>query len=280
MGRDLSSRFFLECGVEGGRFVSRKRQDRCYSINPMSLKIIGETRWNFLKLLLTGVLLFSAVPASASNQICIGVYQAQNEGRPNGMFGNRIWSSFERDHDMEFIEVLKQFSGNNQLAGKKHLRGGEGQLFESPLYPRLALKRFFVSKGKDPWIGVEILKLARNLQEENLAVNEYIEIAKIYETGSDWILRDFNPNTIPLKIGITNPDVSSAFGNALAVLKKSSDPIAKKIIRLLEKSPPSDNVHWIPETKKFYIFDMTKIEFPSPIYKLPEPVSDPSSQKA
>lgn len=77
------------------------------------------------------------------------------------------WSSFFPKTNIEFAQALKEFRGNNDLSFDINFRGGEGQLFETPLSNNTVLKRWHEKRIKDMSESIRLLKEARDLVNSN-----------------------------------------------------------------------------------------------------------------
>lgn len=76
----------------------------------------------------------------------------------------------------------------------RSLRGGEGQLFDSPLAEDKVLKRWFENRVKDMPESIRLLKEATEIIESNSELKKCIEVVEVAEQGSDWIIRGFDKN--------------------------------------------------------------------------------------
>ena len=150
---------------------------------------------------------------------------------------------------------MTEFNGGN-LDGPTHLRGGEGQLFLSENAPDLALKRWFEPRLGDMNESVRRLEVLSDAVKANPALSKHIEVVKVHERGSDWILRDFDPDSIPLKSALKDSHVSSVHQNAMSALKGSNDEMLNMVEKRMNRNPPSANIHWSPTKQKILIIDM------------------------
>ncbi|OQW50854.1 MAG: hypothetical protein A4S09_11040 [Proteobacteria bacterium SG_bin7] len=189
----------------------------------------------------------------------------------NSQVGLRL-GPFDARYDEDFLKVLREFRGSDDTTIDRQLRGGEGQIFLSSSQPFLALKRFFRREKQDPWYGIRLLEDARASIESKDELSNLIEIARVYEKGSDWVLRDYDSSSVPLKQILHDYDSSSVpleqilhalavktRGGALRNLYNSKEPALIRLKNMLERNPPSINVHWSRSKKKILIFDLTKI---------------------
>ncbi len=90
---------------------------------------------------------------------------------------------------------------------------------------------------------------------------ELIEVLWIHERGEDWILRDFEFDSIPLSKAVGDPKVSSVRASLVKELQAkqhAEGTLSKALGDLLKKlgEPPSANVHWSPTKKKCVVIDM------------------------
>jgi len=164
------------------------------------------------------------------------------------------WNKFSRETNIEFAEELQKFRGNNDLTFDPLLRGGEGQLFESPLTGNKVLKRWFESRIKDMPESIRLLKEAKDAIESNPELKKYIEVVEVTEQGTDWVIRGFDKNSIEIKKAISDPLIIKVKQNAIDLLSKEQGEIVQNILKKLNKN--SANVHWSLVDKKILIIDM------------------------
>jgi hypothetical protein len=84
-------------------------------------------------------------------------------------------------------------------------------------------------------------------------------VVKIYEEGPDWILRDFDPNSVELKAGPAEAQAARARAITELEAQRSSGGLSSMLTDLLnklKKQPPSTNLHWSPSKKKIVVIDM------------------------
>ena len=141
-------------------------------------------------------------------------------------------------------------------AGQASLRGGEGQLFLSKTEPNLALKRWFGSRVKDMPESIRRLERAAELVDSTPTLKKNIDVVKIHEKGSDWILRDFDADSFPLKNALGDESVAAVHKEVVSALKGTNDEILEMISKKITKNPPSANLHWSPSKQKILIIDM------------------------
>lgn len=80
-----------------------------------------------------------------------------------------------------------------------------------------------------------------------------VEVVKIHEKGPDWILRDFDANSVELKAGPA--EAQAARARALAELESllkegKLTAMLKDLLKKLKKEPPSANLHWSPARER------------------------------
>jgi hypothetical protein len=164
------------------------------------------------------------------------------------------WNKFSLENNVEFAERLKAFRGNDDLTFDADFRGGEGQLFDSPLSDDLVLKRWFSSRVKDMPESIRLLKEAENLLKTNHELGKLIDVVTVGERGTDWVVRGFKAESVPLKSVASDPLVAKARQEAIDILSKQSGEISANILKKLNKN--SANVHWAPIDQKLLIIDM------------------------
>lgn len=166
------------------------------------------------------------------------------------------WSSFNRENDVEFAAELKKFRGNEDTNYNPRLSGSEGQLFLSEANPNLTLKRFYKNDVRDPWEGVKALEDVRTSVEADPLLKQNLEITKIHMKGKDWILRDFDPNSVPLRNVVNDPAINEIRLRVLRHIKDSTDPSLQRVFKYLNKKLP-DNLQWSPQRQRILIIDFS-----------------------
>ena len=182
---------------------------------------------------------------------------------PESWFNSRGQPVFDPDRDLDFIERLREFGGS-PIADKENFRGGEGQLFFSPDDPTRTLKRWVEARIDEttgsPGIESSIRKLedAREAVMGDPVLRSVIDVVEIHDRGPDWIVRDFDPDSIEMSRARQDPnlgsEVEAAYQRALNQLANSSDPVLKGIYDKLQRE--SANIHWSPGQGKFLVIDM------------------------
>ena len=168
------------------------------------------------------------------------------------------WSKFDPQFDDAFRARLRVFRGDDVIEPSK-LRGGEGRLFLSDEHPLQTLKRWFASRIGDLPESVKLLKDADAAVRANPKLNADVDVVGVDEQGSDFILRDFDPDSVPLagQIG----DAAEARARVIAELElqdsngRLSD-VLKDVLKKIRREPPSQNIHWSPTRNKILIIDM------------------------
>jgi hypothetical protein len=164
------------------------------------------------------------------------------------------WNKFSLDNNVAFAERLKTFRGNDDLTFDADFRGGEGQLFDSPLSDGLVLKRWFSTRVKDMPESIRLLKEAESLVKTNSELGKLMDVVTVGERGTDWVVRGFKRRTILLKNAVSDPLVAKTRQDAIDILSKQTGEISANILKKLKKN--SANVHWSPEDQKLLIIDM------------------------
>jgi hypothetical protein len=153
---------------------------------------------------------------------------------------------------------LQRFRGNDVL--DPDFSGGEGRIFASE-GKLTALKRWFQSRLADMPESLRLLRDVRSAVESDPKLNSVIDVVKIHEKGPDWILRDFDLNTVELKGASGDASAQGARVKAIAQLESKqkagglSDELAN-LLKKLKKEPPSANLHWSAEKGKIIVIDM------------------------
>jgi hypothetical protein len=108
--------------------------------------------------------------------------------------------------------------------------------------------------------SVRLLKEADSAIQANEALAADIEVVKIHRQGSDWILRDFDPRSFPLRDAIGSDAIAQAAHsrviNILRANEGRNSSVLNKILEKIQRRKPSENLHWSPEKRKILIIDM------------------------
>lgn len=170
----------------------------------------------------------------------------------------RSWDNFNPEHHAEFRAKLREFRGNDDLNPTENMSGREGQIFTSDKKPFLTLKRWFKKQVGVMKESVRKLKVAGDAIEGNPKLKSDVEVVKIHEQGSDWIIRDFEPVAPPLRNLLSDANASAARTRVIAELQRTADPILTgKDINLLNKLiRNSENIRWSPRKQKILIIDL------------------------
>ena len=184
----------------------------------------------------------------------------QVRGNEPATFGNAhqvipsSWGKFDPELNQAFAERLEAF-GSKSLEPNPGLRGGEGQLFLSPESPDLALKRWYQTRVGDMDQSVNILKNAGEIVNNDPVLSQTLRVVNVHEVGPDWILRDFSPDSIPLKAALGDADVTAALNSTREALKGFDAPALVDLTKRLGRNPPSANFHWSPVQQKIIWID-------------------------
>jgi transcriptional regulator with XRE-family HTH domain len=177
-------------------------------------------------------------------------------GFPSQLFGEKakeFEENFEKDYDKDFFKVLQKFRQNNNTAPNIKFAGGEGQIYLSDANPNICLKRWYKTRIKDKPKSIELLQEAYSIINKDSDLNQLIDVVKIYEIGDDWMIRDFDLQTINLKAANKSDET------AKIVIEKAKKLMAeKKVLPNLWKKLDSlsDNMHWSKERGKILVIDM------------------------
>lgn len=171
--------------------------------------------------------------------------------RPEG------WDDFDPELDAEFNNILDAFNGGDTYLDKD-FKGGEGQLFFSDELPGFALKRWFSNRADIFNESVDLLDKTRELINSNPEMSSLLDVVKVHQRGKDWIIRDFDVESMELKKVLEiNSSAKFAYDELLKITAKSNDPLTQKIhTKLTRKGRPSANIHWSDEQNKILIIDM------------------------
>jgi hypothetical protein len=104
--------------------------------------------------------------------------------------------------------------------------------------------------------SIQLLRDAKIAVDSNPRLKAVIEVTEIHEEGSDWIKRDFDPTSMPLRDAIDDASASAARTEAISALEGTKDPVLKKMSEKIKRQPPSENIHWSPDKGKILIIDM------------------------
>jgi hypothetical protein len=168
----------------------------------------------------------------------------------------KSWDKFDSAGNDQFKARLKAFRGNDNLA--PDYSGGEGRVFAAD-GKLIALKRWFKARLGDMPASLSKLRQVRADVEAHPKLSADVDVVKIHEEGTDWILRDFDPNSLELKAGPAEAQAARARAIAELEAQRSngglSDMLAD-LLRKLKKQPPSANLHWSPSKQKIVVIDM------------------------
>jgi type VI secretion system secreted protein VgrG len=194
-----------------------------------------------------------AQPASAPDptvQLPAGAI-SEIEGQPRFP---KSWNKFDPSHNDEFKTMLSRFRASGNL--EPNFSGGEGRIFLSERDQFLTLKRWFQPRLGDMDRSIQLLRDAKIAVDSNPRLKAVIEVTEIHEEGSDWIKRDFDPTSMPLRDAIDDASASAARTEAISALEGTKDPVLKKMSEKIKRQPPSENIHWSPDKGKILIIDM------------------------
>jgi hypothetical protein len=174
---------------------------------------------------------------------------------------------FAPSHDAEFVTRLKQFRGHDNVFPNYKFKGGEGMIYLSDAVAGKCLKRWYASRVADFATSLRLLREAEQIATDD-KLRQHVKVVHVYETGADWILRDFDLTTVPLNDVQGDETVATAVREAAARLEElgpvkssSSAPSVgagidtrEKMLKMLRRY--SDNFHWSAVNKKIVILDM------------------------
>jgi len=173
----------------------------------------------------------------------------------------RDWSRFDPDGHTEFRTRLREFRGTDELSSSGGLAGGEGQVYLSDRHPDLGLKRWFASRLDDMAKSIRLLEEVRAAVLRNPTLARDLDVVRIHERGRDWMVRDFDRSSIPLRDTLDDPDIAAAHARVLqeleAMKRRGELPeVLETALKRLRRNPPSANIHWSPTSGKLLIIDM------------------------
>ncbi|WP_133510438.1 hypothetical protein [Candidatus Thiosymbion oneisti] len=167
----------------------------------------------------------------------------------------KSWDKFDARHNDEFMDVLEEFRGTSDLTPTPKHSGREGQLFTSPKEPNMALKRWFEKSPVEMEKSVQALEDVRKAVGNNPRLAKDIDVVRIHERGSDWIKRDYDPGSVPLKKAMEKPAVFEMRNRVMEELGRSRDESLGSLAKKLRRDPPSVNLHWSYTRNKILVFD-------------------------
>jgi hypothetical protein len=168
----------------------------------------------------------------------------------------KSWDKLDPTTNDQFRARLNAFRGNENL--NPNYSGGEGRVFAAD-GKLTALKRWFKSRLGDMPASLSKLRDARSAVESHPELHADVDVVKIYEVGPDWILRDFDPNSVELKAGPAEAQAARVRAIAELEAQRSSGGLSSALTDLLnklKKQPPSANLHWSPSKGKIVVIDM------------------------
>jgi hypothetical protein len=109
--------------------------------------------------------------------------------------------------------------------------------------------------------SIQLLEDAGTAVSSNAKLRADMEVVRIHEKGSDWVLRDFDPNSVPLKSVAADANVAAARARVIAELERmeSEGALANalaNVLKKLKREPPSENIHWSWGNGKILIIDL------------------------
>ncbi|HUQ01166.1 MAG TPA: hypothetical protein VM261_01665, partial [Kofleriaceae bacterium] len=172
--------------------------------------------------------------------------------------GPKSWDKFHVAHDEEFKARLRSFRGNDELAAD--FSGGEGRIFAAK-GRSVALKRWFSDRLGDMPESLSKLEALATDMASNPVLGKHVEVVKIHEKGTDWILRDFDIETVELRSVVDAASVASVRNQVLAELERLESggglsPMFADLLRKVRKVPPSANLHWSFAKQRIVVIDM------------------------
>ncbi len=183
------------------------------------------------------------------------------EGPPKGSEIERppkppkSWDKFDPNLNDKFRTMLSRFRRNKDL--EPDFSGGEGRIFRTERSPSLALKRWYKSRIEDKARSTRLLRDAKAAIDSNPRLKSVMDVVDIHGEGDDWIMRDFDPKSVPLKNAIADEvGAMVARDRAISALQGTKDPVLSKISEKITRQPPSENIHWSPDKGKILIIDM------------------------
>jgi len=169
----------------------------------------------------------------------------------------KSWDKFDPANNQSFKERLNEFRGNDDL--NPDYSGGEGRVFTSE-GKTTGLKRWFKSRLGDMPESLRKLQDVRSEVSSNPKLNETIDVVEIHEQKGDWILRDFDANSLELKNAAGEGPVTARTRaiNELEALRSEGKltAVLADLLKKLKKEPPSANLHWSPSKGKILVIDM------------------------
>jgi hypothetical protein len=168
----------------------------------------------------------------------------------------KSWDKFDIAANERFRTRLAAFRGKENLA--PDYSGGEGRVFAAD-GKHIALKRWFKTRLGDMPASLSKLRQVEADVESNPKLRADVDVVKIHEEGPDWILRDFDPNSLELKAGPAEAQAARARAITELEAQRSHSGLSAMLADLLHKlkrEPPSANLHWSPSKQKILIIDM------------------------
>ena len=168
----------------------------------------------------------------------------------------RSWDKFEPSYNQAFKDRLAAFRASTNL--EPDYSGGEGRVFAAD-GQLVALKRWFQSRLGDMAESLSKLRQVRADVEAHPKLAADVDVVKIYEEGPDWILRDFDANSVELKSGPAEAKAAQQRAiSELEALRSTGGltPMLADLLKKLKKIPASANLHWSPSKAKIVVIDM------------------------
>jgi hypothetical protein len=170
----------------------------------------------------------------------------------------KSWDKFHAANDAEFKERLRAFRGNDELG--PDYSGSEGRIFAAK-GKSVALKRWFSNRLSDMPASLSKLEAVAADVSSNSVLGKHVEVVKIHEKGPDWILRDFDIETVELRSVVDAANVASVRSQVMAELERLErsgglSPMLADLLKKVRKVPPSANLHWSVAKQRIVVIDM------------------------
>jgi hypothetical protein len=149
------------------------------------------------------------------------------------------WQKFDDRTHAEFKARLEAFAGEAGLDPDLEFRGGEGQLFFSRQSQTLALKRWFRAQVSRMPESIRRVRAAGQAIAANPELAADLEVVAVRERGGDWILRDFDPSSLPVSAFPGDPAIQAVRARVIRPWRGPPIPCCRTCSRRSESPRPT-----------------------------------------
>ncbi|MGE4131879.1 MAG: hypothetical protein AB7F86_09575 [Bdellovibrionales bacterium] len=138
---------------------------------------------------------------------------------------------------------------------KPMMAGGESQIFFNPRTPDRVVKVIRPERIGGITNGTNELVALSYLTRQNARVGANLRVVRIHEVGSNYIVREFVEQAVPLRQVARSPEVAAKIRALHTALIADPNPLYGNLREALIRNPPSMNLMWDPVRKKILLVD-------------------------